>query len=214
MESNIADQQSWSADSVLSQPHFDEKATLLSARPVVPISKLSARRGFSRKWVFGFALTGMLLLGISATSLYYSRFTTAESQPIPEPDPASSLIQGFASGLVAPDEPAKELSPPTREENFPVDSDRSAVAKSKPRSVSSTTERNPSNTVSKSGRRSVVKSKPDFEDETRPDFEDQLRYERRAARREAWEERRPRRYNKRSDRRNRIRDIYEVPPRP
>lgn len=215
MESNFADQQSWRAASGLSQPHFDEEATLLSARPVVPISRLSARPGFSRKWLSGFALVGMFFIGIAATSLYYSRFTTAELQASPQPDTASSVIQGFASGLVAPDEPGKDPSPAARIGSQPADSNRPTMAKTEPHSVSSTTEsRKPSNTISKKGRRSVVNSKPDFEEETRPDFRDQVRYERRAARREAWEERRPRRFNRRSARRDRLRDIYEDPPRP
>lgn len=215
MNSNIADQQSWRANSGLSQPHFDEEATLLSARPVVPLSRLSATPGFSRKWLLGFALVGMLFIGIAATSLYYSRFTTAELQPTPQPDTASSGIQGFASGLVAPDEPGKDPSPSARIESQPADLNRSTMAKAEPRAVSSTLQsRKPSNTISKKGRRSVVNSKPDFEEETIPDFRDQVRYERRAARREAWEERRPRRYNRRSDRRDRLRDFYEGPARP
>jgi hypothetical protein len=215
MESNIANQQSWSADLGLSQPHFDEQATLLSAQPVVPISRLSGRSGFSRKWLFGFALVGMLFIGIAASSLYYSRFITSESQPTPERDTTSSGIQGFASGLVAADETAKESSPVARPGSPSADSNRATIAKTEPRSVASTTlSRKPSKTVSKKKRRSVVNSRPDFEEETMPDFEGPARYERRASRREAWEERRPRRYNKRSDRRDRIRDILEGPPRP
>src|SRR5688500_17006739 len=73
MVSNITDQVFWSSDTPLAEPHFDEEATLLSARRVVPIKKVAVKKpGFSRPWVFGFALAGALLLGVSVTALYYS----------------------------------------------------------------------------------------------------------------------------------------------
>lgn len=211
MELNITDQQSWTSDSALSEPHFVEKATLLSAQPVVPISELTVKPGFSRKWLFGVALGGMLFVGVAATSLYYSRFSAAESQPVPQTEPVSSGVEGFASDSVVPVEHPKEPSAVTRSGNPPVDSIRAAMAKTEPRSASSTRPpRDPSNAVSKRpGRRSA-----EAVIDPRPDFEDEIRYERRAARREAWEERRPRRFHKHSDRRGRIRDIYEGPPRP
>jgi type IV secretory pathway VirB10-like protein len=214
MESNIIDHQSWGSDSTLSQPHFDEKATLLSAQPVVPISSLSVKPRFSRKLLFGFALLGMLFLGMAATSLYYSQFIRTESPSISGTETVSSGIQGFTSDSVGPVERPKEPSAPTRSAKAPGDSDRSAVAKPKPRSASSTTQsRNPSNAVSKrpGGRppAAVVDSNPDYEDESR--------YERRAAKRHAREERRAmrqRRSDKHSNRRHRVRDIFEDPPRP
>lgn len=217
MESNITDQQFWGSQSALSPPHFDEQATLLSARPVVPIARLSVRPVSSRMWLFGFALVGMLFLGIAATSLYYSQFTMAQSQPNPETDTASSGLQGFASAWVVPVEPPKETLATTRSGNPPVNSNRSDVAKTQQRSASSTTHsRNLSN------ERPVHRSAAVFI-ESRPDFEDEIRRER-AARRELWEQkqdRRQRRSYRYSDRRysdkrysDRIRDIFEGPSRP
>lgn len=106
MESNITNQQSWSLDSPLTQPHFDQEATLLSARPVVPINQLIVKPGFSRPWVFGLAVAGALLVGVSATALYFSQFRTTQSQPVTNIEPVSSGARGVASEAVALDEPA------------------------------------------------------------------------------------------------------------
>ena len=188
----------------VTSPHFDQEATLLSARPVVPIDELSNKPHISRRWLVGFGLAGMLLIGVSATVLYYSRFGRSESQPIHNSETLSSGIEGFASNSV--DEPPKARLETVQPPSLPRDPERSATAK--PDKV--TNSANPGTKASR--RRSaemVVDESADSEDDTRE--------ERRAARREAKEQKRAdRRWRtgRRSDGVLRIRDIFEGPPRP
>lgn len=211
MKSNITNEQFWSPDSPLAAPHFDEEVTLLSARPVVPIKRLSLKPGFLRPWVFGFALAGALLLGVSATALYYSQFRTTGSQPVPNIETVSSGAEGVASEAVAPDERPTEA---TGAGSSSVDSDPSVSVKAQARSVSWTTRPlNSSTAVSKkpAHRRATVV----VDQSTESEYE--TREERRAARRETKERRRANREGragKHSDELLRIRDIFEGPPRP
>ncbi|MDQ2920934.1 MAG: hypothetical protein M3R52_04880 [Acidobacteriota bacterium] len=216
MESNITDQQFWSPDSPLAEPHFDEEVTLLSARPVVPIKNLTVKPGFSRPWVFGFALAGALLFGVSATTLYYSRFRTTGSQLVPKIEAVSSGVQGVASESVALDErpsEAIEATAATGAGSSPVYSETSRGVKAQAPSVSWTNRPpNSSNAVSKKPdhRRATVVIDQSSESEY------ETRDERRAAKREAkeWKANRERRAGKHSNELLRIRDIFEGPPRP
>ena len=102
MVSSITDQQSFGAESQMTEPHFDEEATLLSARPVVPLKTVTAQR-FSRSWKFGLALAGALLIGVVATAFYYTRLKTesltgADSQTISSGAEASSTLSDSANG--------------------------------------------------------------------------------------------------------------------
>jgi hypothetical protein len=212
MKSNITDQQLWNPDLPLAEPHFDDEATLLSAQPVVPFRKLLAKPGLSRPWVFGLALAGALLLGVSATALYYSRVRTTGSEPVSNGETVSSGVHGFASDTVAPDEsPIIEATEVTGSESSSVDSDTSSGVKAH---VPSWTRRPPnsSNAVSKKPahrRVTVVDQSSEREYESRE--------ERRAARREAKERKqtkRERRAGRSSDELLRIRDIFEGPQRP
>src|SRR5712664_525296 len=136
MESNIAEQRVWSPDSPLAEPHFDDEVTLLSARPVVPIERFTQKRASTRPWVFGFALAGALLLGVSATALYYSQFRATGSQAVPNIEKVSSGAQGAATEAFAREEPpidATEPSGSTRSSS--VDSDTSARLKAQAPSV-------------------------------------------------------------------------------
>jgi hypothetical protein len=209
MESNITDQQFWRPDSPLAQPHFDDEATLLSARPVVPIKKLSVNTGFARPWVFGFVLAGALFLGASATALYYSRFHASAAQPVSSLETVSSGAQGVASKPAALDEAADAGG----SGSSTVDSTTSANLKAQVPDSWTTRPLNTSNAVSAKPvlRRAAVapgrSSESDYE----------TREERRVAKREAKEQKRAnreRRAGKHSDGVLRIRDIFEGPPRP
>ena len=213
MKSNITDQNLWSSDSTLAEPHFVDEATLLSARPVVPFRKLLVKPGFSRPWVFGLALAGALLLGVSATALYYSRFRTAPSQPVSSGETVSSGVQAFASDTVVPHE-SPIVTTAAREaaaaESSSVESDTSVRVKAR---GSSGTTRPPNS--------SNVEKKPAHRNATvgdeRSEREYDSREERRAARREAKERKRAnreRRAGRSIDELLRIRDIFEGPPRP
>jgi hypothetical protein len=186
MESDITDQ-FWSPDSPLAQPHFDEEVTLLSARPVVPIERFTRKSMSTSPWVFGFALASAVLLGVSATAFYYSRFRTTGSQDVPNIEKVSSGAQGAATESFARD----ELPINATETKRPLNS---------------------SNTTSKKSphlRATVV-----TDQSSEPEYET---HERRGAKREAKERKRANRAGrdyKSSDELLRIREIFEGPQRP
>ena len=206
MESNITDQQFWSPESPLAQPHFDDEATLLSARPVVPIEKLSVKPGSSRPLVLGFALAGAVFLGVTATAFYFSQFRTTGRQPESSLETLSAGARGVASKAVAPTDESQAGS-------SSVDSIMPAKVKAQVPDSLQTRPLNSSNVVSKKAvvRHVTVAPEQSFESEY------ETREERRAAKREAKEQRRAnreRREGKHSDEVLRIRDIFEGPPRP
>jgi len=216
MESNITDQQFWSSESPLAEPHFDEELTLLSARPVVPIERLTRNTVSTSPWVFGFALAGAVLLGMSATALYYSQFRATGSKAVPNIEgEISSGAQGAATEAVAHDEPSIVVTDTTESTagGSSVDSDTSAGVKAQAPSVSWTTRPlNSSNSASKKSPRLratvVIDQGSELEYET---------HERLGAKREAKERKRANRVgrdDKSSDQLLRIRDIFEGPQRP
>ena len=215
MESNISNQQFWSPDSPLAEPHFDEEVTLLSARPVVPIERFTRQPAFTRPWVFGFAMAGALLLGVSTTALYYSRFGSTGSQAVPNIEKVSSGAQGAITEAVAHDEPAIKASDTTATGAgiSAVDSDTPARVKALAPSVSWTTRPlNSSNAVSK--KPAHLRTTGVIDQSSEPAYET---HERRGAKREAKERKRANRVGrdgKPSDELLRIREIFEGPQRP
>lgn len=91
MESNITDQQYLSADFQLSQPHFDEEATVLSARPVVPLHEVRTGARSSRHLGFGLAILVALLVGAFGATLIYQQGGQKEVEAIAQP--ASSISE-------------------------------------------------------------------------------------------------------------------------
>jgi hypothetical protein len=67
----------------LSEPHFDDEATMLSARPVVPLDEVEpyeaqTRSRLPRWWVLAATIAGAMLLGVVVGAGYYS-FASRES---------------------------------------------------------------------------------------------------------------------------------------
>jgi hypothetical protein len=213
MQSNITNEQFSSSSASLSEPHFDDEATVLSARPVVPIEELTKKVGFSRPWAFGLAVAGALLLGVAATAFYYSLFSTLEGRPFANLATVSSNVQG-----VAPEPPKLNELPGatgiTKSDASSVDSNKSAKAKMQAasRPVITRPLHFPKDRVKVLAPRRetpVVDQRVDYENETRE--------QRRAARRDAQERKREireRRAARRSDEVLRIREIFEGPARP
>lgn len=73
MESNIKNQQSSGADLHLSEPHFDEEATLLSARPVVPLHDVRPKTRSERRLVLGLAMAISVMAGVLGATLIYKQ---------------------------------------------------------------------------------------------------------------------------------------------
>jgi hypothetical protein len=219
MESNIRDQQFWTPDSPPAQPHFDEEATLLSARPVVPIREITAKAGFSRPWVLGIALVSALLLGVTATAFYYSRLGTTELRSVTSIEAISSGVEGVASEPIMLNEIPEVRA--TESGSSLVDSNKSAVDSNKPAKLKTQTAsvRSTSKPLNSS---IIVHPKPDHRQDREAidpnaEAEYETRDERRAARREAKKLQRvdrERRVGKRSNEVLRIREIFEGPARP
>lgn len=72
MESNIAGNEVVRAETP-SEPHFDEEATLLSARPVVPLREVRAGARARILLAFGLTIIASLLVGALGATLIYQR---------------------------------------------------------------------------------------------------------------------------------------------
>ena len=216
MESNITDQQFWSPDTPLAEPHFDEEVTLLSARPVVPIEQLNRKPVSTRPWVFGLALAGAILLGVSATALYYSKFRSTGSQAGPDIDKFSSGVQGAATEAVTRNKPALDATDTTGSAgavNSSVVSNTPARAQAQVPSVSWTS-RPPNSSNATSKKSAHLHPTVVIDPGSEPEYEI---HERRWAKREAKERKRENRggrVHKSSDELLRIREIFEGPQRP
>ena len=77
MESAITEPQDFAPDLPLTEPHFDEEATLLSAQPVVPLQEIKAEERSGKGVLFGAAILCALMLGAVGTMLIYKRQTQA-----------------------------------------------------------------------------------------------------------------------------------------
>jgi hypothetical protein len=98
MESNITDQQYFAGALPLAEPHFEEEATLLSARPVVPLQVIKAKERSGKLLAFGVAMACSLIVGALGTTLVYKQ--RGEQQ-------AAAVINTAApgAGVLAVDEP-------------------------------------------------------------------------------------------------------------
>jgi hypothetical protein len=193
-------------DQDLSLPHFDEDATLLSARPVVPLHEVKSQTRSRRRVIFGLTILAAILLGaISATLLLmqngYSPESVAETE-VSQPAVSSS---GAAGGsIVKPAESTVQLAresvaqPPDNE----VPGDRGVTTKKRSTAAILRNTVKPARTGS-----------PDRERDQDFENDDKDRFERRNARREERRQRRDRR-EQRGDDLLRIREIFEGSPRP
>ena len=120
MESNITDQQYSGADLQLSEPHFDDEATVLSARPVVPLHKVRAGARSGRRLGFALAILVALLVGaFGATLIYQQRgqkeeIAIAESASlISEPAVQEGSVAGASGSAVDLNESAPSIAEDT-----------------------------------------------------------------------------------------------------
>ena len=72
MESNSANQE-YALRAELREPHFDEEATVLSARPVVPLEVVKAEERSKKHLLFGLAMACSLVMGAVAAKLIYKQ---------------------------------------------------------------------------------------------------------------------------------------------
>ncbi|MCM3874144.1 MAG: hypothetical protein ND895_25940 [Pyrinomonadaceae bacterium] len=200
-------------DRALSLPHFDEEATLLSARPVVPLNEAKVDTRSQRRVILGLTILVAILAGaIGATLMMPSAENSrrAVESEVTQPTLSSSGAAGGSTSV--PDEArgpfATELLAEPQMEEVPGSRDSSI----KRRQTAAISHSSIKPTISRSALKPVR-----TDDETAEDFnsdERELRRaERRDARREARRQLRQRR-EQMGDDVLRIREIFEGPPRP
>ncbi|MEO7971229.1 MAG: hypothetical protein ABI698_08020 [bacterium] len=85
----------------LPEPHFDDEATVLSARPVVPLDQVEFYEEqtpgrFARGWVFAATIAGAMLLGVFVGIGYYSYANRQPSQPFVADESIVAGVEGMA----------------------------------------------------------------------------------------------------------------------
>jgi hypothetical protein len=80
----------------LSQPHFDDEATLLAAQPVVPLAAVRSQATAKRSMLLGAGIVIAVLVGALCASLLYSNQNEPASQEV------ITVSDGAAAGAVAP----------------------------------------------------------------------------------------------------------------
>jgi hypothetical protein len=100
MESNTANQECFIGESPLPEPHFDEEATVLSARPVVPLQAVKAEERSRKRLLFGLAMSCSLMLGALAATLIYKQRGNGQATAISTAVPGAGGIAVEGSGSV------------------------------------------------------------------------------------------------------------------
>jgi hypothetical protein len=94
MESNITNREYFEGGLPLAEPHFDDEATLLSARPVVPLQEIRAEERSGKRLAVGIAMLFSLLVGaLGATLIYKQR---GQKQATAIVDTAVPGVEGMA----------------------------------------------------------------------------------------------------------------------
>ena len=219
MESNITDHQYFTEDLELSEPHFEEEATLLSARPVVPLSEVPPESHSGKRLAFGLAIALAILAGAVGATFFYQRAgegsaTAVEDQGTPaEAVTVGGALSSGASGAGSPPQtrPAAQNVSTVNAPRKVVDSGSRGDSKIK-NSAPAIPQKDNSGRVNE-----TLQNSPDSQDEER-NLSREERMEERRARRDAWRESnrdgRGRRRRRASDDLLRIREIFEGSPRP
>lgn len=204
MESNTTNEQYFATGSALTEPHFDEEATVLSARPVVPLEEIQSEERSRKRVLFGLAIACSLALGALSAMLFYKN--SGQEAPVE----ITQAAPGAAG--VTPDAPVAAIAES-------VDAAATGVTPTSEAQIpTSTVSRKSLPAVSRNSR--VVERKaetpmPPQMEENRGNWDERF-YERRRRR---ISERETMRESRRQQRRSaddllRIRDIFEGPPRP
>ena len=94
---------------VLAEPHFDDEATVLSARRVVRLDEVSsygsqATSHFARGWMFAATVVGALLFGVVASAAYYSYLNREAAHPLVNLENIASGADGIATSSASYDQ--------------------------------------------------------------------------------------------------------------
>ncbi len=192
----------------LSMPHFDEDATLLSARPVVPLHEVKVETRPKRHVIFGLTILTAILVGaVSATLLLMQSGQNSQRAEEAEVSQPSVSPSGAAGGSTS--ESAKARVPVLAEP------DEEPQMREVPSARDSSVKKQPSEAISRRSEKPARAGSPGRErvEDVDDDERESRRAERRDARREAMRELRRRREQTVDDL-LRIREIFEGSPRP
>ena len=207
----------------LDEPHFDEEATILAARPVVPLDEVKAEKRSKAGVAVALAIGGGILIGLLAATLIY-RYLGADPVPLGETtsvaeQPASSAGEQTSNRLTGPSGGAiGDDSVETRVEDEKPDETDTETSEREPEESKPvrTQERAPE--VAPQRPVVVRDSRPDEESDDeaegairRAERQEERRERRRAAREARRQEQQP---NQTADDLTRIREIFEGTPKP
>lgn len=211
---DLVPEDSLAEDEPLTLPHFDDEATVQSARPVVPLEEV--RRAFrsKQKMLLGAALCLAAIVGAVAASLVFSD----RAQPVEEtatatitPESSEQISNGFIApsgeAIGATVDPNETVAVGTAAATADPANEKPEV-QNVPRVVRQQPVKN--SRVSKPVEKAVSSPEPEAEDREADERVAQ-REERLEERREA---RRLRRERRADDGLTRIREIFEGSPRP
>jgi hypothetical protein len=208
----------------LSEPHFDDEATVLSARPVVPLDELPAytsptATGLGRNWMFATIVLGALLLGVVGGAGYYSYLNRRAAQSSANTDELAAGVEGIATEQAVATDVGKRTPAPSEDARTPAQSEEAPVELSEKEISESLKEPADYPNKTRKARRVGVITFPSTRDEEqiRKEREERIREDLKAARKE--EKRRKHELVEREKRRSRdqltrIREIFEGPQKP
>jgi len=86
----------------LSEPRFDDEATMLSARRVVPLDEVAAYRSqttsrFGRGWIYATTVAAALLLGAFVGAAYYSYVNRESAQQFVDLENVNGGVEGIST---------------------------------------------------------------------------------------------------------------------
>ena len=183
------------------EPHFDEEATLLSARPVVPLDEIVAKERSGKRLAFGLAIAFSLIVGALGGALIYKQ-GHKESTAIFE-----TVIAG-ADGIAVNEEvAAPSVNEPLAETSTGTLPERRAVpAETQPNT--------PSRRVRSSRSETAERNLPSQVDDNELRWKERIEEWRRRRKFERQAQKEARRHGNSSDDVLRIREIFEGSRRP
>ena len=202
----------------LSEPHFDDESTVLSARQVVPLDEVPAYESpktarSTRRWMFAAIVLGSLLVGVVGGAGYYSYLNRRPAPVLFNTDQLAAGVEGIAIEPADIADVPTGMPVPAPSDNAPAELNDKEISESLKEPADY-----PMQTRRASARRiGVITSSSDRDEEDiREEREEQIREERKAARREAKQRRRQLERESRRSRNDltRIREIFEGPQKP
>lgn len=199
----------------LSSPHFDEDATLVSARPVIPLNEIKVETRSPRRVIFGLTVLAAILVGAIGATLLMQRGRNSQRAAEAEVSQPTVSFTGAAGGSTS--ESAEARVPAAREpdEQLQMAKTLSARDSSIKRQKAALSHSSIRPTVTRNSIKSARAGVRDYE--RIEDFESNERALRRVERRDARREaRRQHRHSREQmdDDLLRIREIFEGSPRP